>query len=80
MQGARKFLVSVLLAVLLVGALILTSGIGSFLNRSRGGYIYFGGPSNETTPSYVAWYWARHVTSRVFIALPTGLLVVSYFT
>ena len=77
MQEARKFLVSVVLAVLVVGILTLTSALGSFLNRGQGGFIYFGGPRNESYPTYTAWYWSRHILSKVYFAIPTGLLVVS---
>ena len=77
MQTVRKVLISVLLALVLVGVLTLTSGVGSFLNRGRGGFIYFGGPRNESDPNYDAWYWSRHVLSTAYFALPTGLLVVS---
>ena len=74
---ARRFLVSVWLSAVVVGVLMLTSGIGSFLNRSRGGFIHFGPVVNgsEIVPS---WYWPSHILSRVFMALPTGLLVVSH--
>ena len=75
--NARRFLVSVLVAMLFVGILMLISGFGSFLNRSRGGFIHFGGPTNESDPAYEVWYWPSHILSRVFFALPTGLLVVS---
>jgi hypothetical protein len=80
---ARRFLVSVWLAVVVVGVLMLTSGIGSFFNRSRGGFIHFGhyGPINDSDPHHKEilppWYWPSHILSRVFMALPTGLLVVS---
>ena len=78
MKGTRKFLVSVLLAVGFVGLLMLTSGVGSFLNRGRGGFFYFGGPRNESDPDYYAWYWSRHILSTAYLALPTGVLVVSW--
>lgn len=72
---ARRFLVSVWLSAVVVGVLMLTSGIGSFLNRSRGGFIHFGAVNgSDIVPS---WYWPSHILSRVFMALPTGLLVVN---
>lgn len=77
MQGAKRFMISVLVALTLVGVLVLTSGIGSFLNRSRGGFIHFGGPSNQSDPAYDKWYWPNHTLSRLFFAVPTGILVVS---
>ena len=77
MSGARRFLVRVSLSFLVVGVLVLTSVVGSFLNRGVGGFIYFGGPRNESDPHYVDWYWSRQVLSKAYFALPTGLLVVS---
>lgn len=79
---ARRFLVSVWLSAVVVGVLMLTSGVGSFLNRSRGGFIHFG-QINGSDPSHgilPPWYWPSHILSRLFIALPTGLLVVSWHT
>lgn len=77
MPEARKFCISVLLAVFFVGILILTSGVGGFLNRGRGGFIYFGGPRNESDSDYYAWYWSRHILNTAYVAIPTGVLVVS---
>lgn len=77
---ARRFVISVWLAAVVVGILMLTSGIGSVFNRSRGGFIHFG-PINGSDPHHEeilpSWYWPSHILSRVFMALPTGLLVVS---
>ena len=77
LPDARRFLISVWLSIIFVGILMLTSGIGSFLNRSRGGFIHFGGPTNESDPAFAEWYWPNHILRQVFFALPTGLLVVS---
>ena len=79
MQGAEclRFVVSVFVAIFVVGVLTVTSGVGSFLNRSRGGFIHFGGPTNQSDPAFDEWYWPNHILSRVFFAFPTGLLVVS---
>ena len=79
MQETRKFLVRVLLAAGFVGLLMLSSGAGSFLNRGRGGFFYFGGPRNESEHDYYAWYWSRHILSAAYLALPTGVLVVSEY-
>ena len=76
MKNARKFVVRIVLAVVVVGILILTSGTGGILNRGQGGFIYFG-IRNKSDPSYGNWYWSRHVLSRIYFAIPTGLLVVS---
>ena len=79
MNGALRLLVRLSLSFLVVGVLALTSVVGSFLNRGVGGFIYFGGPRNESDPHYVEWYWSRQVLSKAYFALPTGLLVVSTF-
>ena len=76
MSGARRFLVRVSLSFLVVGVLAFASVVGSFLNRGVGGFIYFGGPRNESDPHYLDWYWSRQALSKAYFALPTGLLVV----
>lgn len=78
MKNARKFVVKIVLAVVSVGVLMLISGIGGFLNRGQGGFIYFG-TRNRSDPNYVDWYWSRQALNRIYFALPTGLLVVSFF-
>lgn len=77
MNSARKFVVKIVLAAVSVGVLMLISGIGGFLNRGQGGFIYFG-TRNRSDPDYVDWYWTRQALNRVYFALPTGLLVVSF--
>ena len=77
MKCAHKLLVRVSLSLVVVGMLTFSSMVGSFLNRGRGGFIYFGGPRNESDPHYVEWYWSRQALSKAYFALPTGLLVVS---
>lgn len=77
MKNARKFVVKIVLAVVSVGVLMLISGIGGFLNRGQGGFIYFG-TRNRSDPNYVDWYWSRQALNRIYFALPTGLLVVSF--
>lgn len=77
MKNARKFVVKIVLAAVSVGVLMIISGIGGFLNRGQGGFIYFG-TRNRSDPDYVDWYWSRQALNRVYYALPTGLLVVSF--
>ena len=78
MKNARKFAVKIVLAAVSVGVLMLFSGIGGFLNRGQGGFIYFG-TRNKSDPNYVDWYWSRQALNRIYFALPTGLLVVSFY-
>ena len=78
MKNARKFSIKIVLAAVSVGVLMLISGIGGFLNRGQGGFIYFG-TRNKSDPNYVDWYWTRQALNRIYFALPTGLLVVSFY-
>ena len=78
MKNARKFAVKIVLAAVSVGVMMLISGIGGFLNRGQGGFIYFG-TRNKSDPNYVDWYWTRQALNRIYFALPTGLLVVSFY-
>lgn len=65
----------IVLGVILVAVCVLLSLLGSFLNRSRGGFVQFG-PTNASQELQDDWYWPAHVLSRVLFALPTGLLVL----
>ncbi|XP_035657998.1 uncharacterized protein LOC118403395 [Branchiostoma floridae] len=58
----RRALVTSLVLCLLLGCCLL----GGFLNRCRGGYVDFGSMMG---------YWPAHVTSRLIMAVPTGLAV-----
>ncbi|XP_066299979.1 uncharacterized protein [Branchiostoma lanceolatum] len=57
----RALATSLVLCLLLVCCLL-----GGFLNRCQGGYVNFGSMMG---------YWPAHVTSRLIVAVPTGLMV-----
>ncbi|CAH1241707.1 Hypp6396 [Branchiostoma lanceolatum] len=58
----RRALATSLVLCLLLACCLL----GGFLNRCRGGYVDFGSMMG---------YWPAHVTSRLIVAVPTGLVV-----
>ncbi|XP_019613484.1 PREDICTED: uncharacterized protein LOC109461546 [Branchiostoma belcheri] len=59
----RRVMTTSLTLCLLLGCCLL----GGFLNRCRGGYVDMS----------MLGYWPAHVTSRLIMAVPTGLVVVS---
>ena len=67
----KPVLVAVVRVSLALGALLLVvllSGVGGILNRSRGGWVDF---SNLT-----GHYWPAHLVERLVFGVPTGFLVV----
>lgn len=65
----------VVMGLLVVAFFVLVATLGGFLNHCRGGYVHFG---PETSVS-AQWYWLQHILGRLLFAVPTGLVVVSWF-
>ena len=62
--------IRLLLTCFLLCILLLLCCFGGLLNRCRGGLCDF---------SSVLAYWPAHVVSRLVLAVPTGVVSVSYF-
>ena len=75
-KSVAVLLTSIAIGLLCVGVAGLIAFLGAFLNRGRGGYVHFG-PINASESETEEWYWPAHVLSRLLVAVPTGLLVVS---
>ena len=77
--------VSIALAACLVVFLQFFSHLGGLLNRSRGGYVDFrkaspaGNSSSDDDGALGLDYWPAEICKNLLFAVPTGVVVVSFF-